>query len=1186
MTDQATLDYLDSLLEQNKTDQIEETAKTTPFTGEESYMDGGYYDSEETFFNVDRMETPITEEESDNPIVIQVVESDAYKNSSTSGERNAMIREALDSTNRSIYESKGEPTRFDNVRLQKFENQDGAPRTFIVPKPGAESTGFQRGIGGAILNTAKMVGEGVEKGFGIPFTDKRTPGTDDFLTDPDTDYVAENFPTYPSAGAMESVGQEVIPIIIGALVGAKGVDKLDKAPGAIKNVHKKINDALEKRKDKDFIPGEKSTATISKKLADWISSRWDEAKKVDPANAKANLERALKGLFIERGANLGATMATPENMEPLIGDDILEYVGIDAEENRDLGHYIDNEAFTALGSVGIKLIGAGYGFAKGLFPKFSKKPKTRAAEVGMLLLKEIDPGIKDSDPGFFVADRARMLGEVIQNNKEFRLGILGQRTVKNADGTESIVDVLPGGSIQLDSGTALALGAREYVERAYGWMKATMEPEVYEQTINKYAQTVIDNIVGLKQGRKGNQIVQAGEASINSDASRVLTAAADDAVEGGVAQANQAGVLLGDDIVAPVSDALGAVQKTRTGVELAENVANATQDKDVIVSMLNKSRETNALGNTSTEMQTFQQLTGEDLYKGWQSSYKNYNDAFEALPNDIPVDMEDLKNLIEDVSTKTNDFDFVTTATTKQDPFREMLQGLKRRVTGVDDAGKPIVETGEEVLSRLDNIDLKWLYTNLRPEISRRLNALEAAGAPTSKPLLQLKEWIDGAADASGQTEFRAAMDLYEEHAGTYLRTDELAQWESKARKVRDKEVAPGVNMGQENVYEEGMQTLANAEQALTTGKLDAVLNALTKAKGSDITPEMAQAYVGLAIRSLTKTTQSGGKVTSAQIKESIQPYLKQLEGTNPEAIKMFDDTVANLEMVELGLTTAKEANAVAEAAYQKIMVEAQERAASKFVNNLTGSNPSTMTDPSEVFRTIFNSKNAPDQIADLFRQADEIGNPLIKDGIKSKYISYVKDRIFTNKRMASEVTEDSVGATNEVSPAQLKTILGQEFDNTLSTLKVVFKDEPQKAESVTHLLDLLDVAVNNRAIRGNNFGSTTVLDEKLKEKMNRLIVLTLGVLNPVATKARNISAALAETRTKEIAEAIELQIDMMITSPQYFSEVMEAVAKKSGGAPLLKLLERNMIRGGITLDKQREIDQLEAVPPEFEETQ
>ena len=1155
-TDQATLDYLNSILDQNKETKVEEIEKTTPFTGEESYMDGGYYDSEETFFTVDRMETPITEDEVDNPIVISVVESDAYKNATTSGERNAMIREALDSTNRAIYESKGEPTRFDNVRLQKFQNQDGEPRTYIVPKPGAESTGFQRGIGGALLNTAKMVGRGFEKGFGIPFTDKRTPGTDDFLTDPNTDYIDENFPTYPSAGAMEKVGQDVIPVIIAALAGGKGVDKIDDALGG------------------------------SKKLANWVSKQWDEAKKVDPANAKRNLERALKGLFVERGANLGATLATPEDMEPLIGDDVLEFVGIDAEENRELGHYIDNEAFTALGSVGIKLIGAGYNFGKGLIPKFSKKPKTRAAEVGMLLLKQIDPNITDDVPGYLVAERARLLGETIQNNKEFSLGILGQRTVKNADGTETIVDILPGGAIQLDSGTALALGARDYVEKAYGWMKATMEPEAYEQAINQYSQAVIDNIVGLKQGRRGNQMVQAGEASINADAGRVLTAAADDAVEGGSKAANEAGVLLGDDIVAPVSDALGTVTKTRTGVELAENVASTAQDKDVIVAMLNKGRESNSLGNTSTEMQTFQQLTGEDLFKGWQASYQKYNDAFEALPNDIPVDMEDLKTLIEDVSTKTNDFDFVTTATTKQDPFREMLQGLKRQVTGTDDAGKPIMETGEEVLARLDNIDLKWLYTNLRPEISRRLNALEAAGAPTSKPLIQLKEWIDGAAEASGQTEFRAAMDLYEEHAGTYLRTDELAQWESKARKVRDKEVAPGVNMGQENVYELGMQTLNNAEQAFTTGKLDAFLNALTKSAGKDVTPEMAQAYVGLAIRGLTRTTEAGGKVSAAQVREAIQPYLKQLEGTNPEAIKMFDDTVANLEMVELGLTTAKEANAVAEKAYQQVILEAQERAASKFVNNLTGANPSTMSDPSEVFRTIFNSKNAPDQVTDLLRQADEIGNPLIRDGIKSKYISYIKDRIFTNKRIASEVTADGVGATREMSPTQLSAILGEEFDNTLSTLRVVFKDEPQKAEAITHLLDVLDVAVNNRAIRGNNFGSSTVLDEKLKEKMNRLIVLTLGVLNPVATKARNISAALVDGRTKEIAEAIELQIDTMVTSPQYFNEVMEAVAKKSEGNPLIKLLERNMIRGGITLDKQREVDQLEAIPPEFEETE
>ena len=1155
VTDQATIDWLESL-NADKKPVVEEIKADTPFTGEESYMDGGYYDSEETFLKVDRMETPITEDESDNPIVIQIVESDVYKNATTSGARNAMIREALDSTNRSIYESKGEPTRFDNVRTQKFKNQDGEPRTYMVPKPGAESTGFQRTVGGALLNTAKMFSEGVEKGFNIPFTDKRTPGTDDFLTNPETDYIAENFPTYPAAGGIEKAGQDVIPIIIAAVAGGKGIDKLDDAVGG------------------------------SKKLANWISKQWDEAKKVDPANAKKNLERMLKGLFVERGANLGATMATPDDMEPLLGDNVLEMIGIDPETNQKLGHYIDNEAFTAMGSVGIRLIGMGYNFGKRLFPRFSKKPTTRAAEVGMLLLKQIDPNVTNDLPGELIAERARLLGQTILDNKEFKLGILGQRAVKNADGTETIVDILPGGAIQLDSGTALAMGAREYVENAYGWLKATMEPEVYEQTINQYSQAIIDNIVGLKQGRRGNQTVQAGEASINADASRILVGAADDAIEGGSKNANQAGVLLGEDIAEPVVTALGNVQKTRTGVELAENVSNATQDKDVIVGMLNSARENSSLGSTSTEMQTFQQLAGEDLYQGWQASYKNYNDAFEALPNDIPVDMEDLKALIEDVSKKTNDFDFVTTATTKQDPFREMLQGLKSRVTGYKVKGVALKETDEEIISRLDNIDLKWLYTNLRPEISRRLNALEASGAPTSKPLIQLKEWIDGAAEASGQAEFRGAMDLYEEHAGTYLRTDELAQWESKARKVREKEVAPGVNMGQENVYELGMQTLMNAEQALTPGKMEAFLNALTKSYGKNITPEMAQAYVGLAIRGLSRSTEAGSKVSAAQVREAVQPYLTQLEATNPNAVKMFEDTVSSLEMVELGLTTAKNANAAAEKAYQTIVVEAQERAASKFVNNLTGSNPAAMSDPSEVFKSIFGAKNAPDLMEDLLRQADEIGNPLIRDGLKSKYISYIKDRIFTNKRIASEVTPEGPGATREMSPTQISSILGEEFDNTLSTLKIVFKDEPGKADAVTHLLEVLDVAVNNRAIRGNNFGSSTVLDERLKEKMNRLIVLTLGVLNPVATKARNISAALTDKRTKEVAEAIELQIDMMVTSPQYFDEVMQAVAGKAEGSPIMKLLERNMIRGGIVLDKQRPIETLTAVPPEFDETQ
>ena len=382
------------------------------------------------------------------------------------------------------------------------------------------------------------------------------------------------------------------------------------------------------------------------------------------------------------------------------------------------------------------------------------------------------------------------------------------------------------------------------------------------------------------------------------------------------------------------------------------------------------------------------------------------------------------------------------------------------------------------------------------------------------------------------------------------------------------------------------MQMFLNAEQAATPGKMEAFLNALSKSAGKDVTPEIAEAYIGLTIRGLVSSTKAGSKIDSAQVRSSIQPYLNILEQTNPKAVEMFETAVKELELAEIGVASSKQINDIAEETYKQTTKLAQEKAAVKFINNLKGNDPSVMADPSAVFKSIFDAKNSTDLVADLLKQADEIGDPLVRDGIKSKYLSYVHEKIFTNKRIASEVTADGVGATRELSPTQIETIVKGEFDTTLSTLKEVFKDEPAKSDAIINLLEVLNLSVNNRAVRGNNFGSTTVLDEALKEKMNRLIVLTLGVLNPVATKARNISAAMLDGRAKEIKEAIELQVDMMLTSPQYFNDVMYGVAGKVDEKTLLRTIERNMIRGGTYLAKDRDVEDLQAVPPEFEETQ
>ena len=78
----------------------------------------------------------------------------------------------------------------------------------------------------------------------------------------------------------------------------------------------------------------------------------------------------------------------------------------------------------------------------------------------------------------------------------------------------------------------------------------------------------------------------------------------------------------------------------------------------------------------------------------------------------------------------------------------------------------------------------------------------------------------------------------------------------------------------------------------------------------------------------------------------------------------------------------------------------------------------------------------------------------------------------------------------------------------------------------------------------------------------------------------------MLDNRKKEIVEAIELQIDTLLTSPQYFDEVMGAVAKDATGNPLIKVMETHMPRILAALNKEVEEENLERVPPEFVETQ
>ena len=151
---------------------------------------------------------------------------------------------------------------------------------------------------------------------------------------------------------------------------------------------------------------------------------------------------------------------------------------------------------------------------------------------------------------------------------------------------------------------------------------------------------------------------------------------------------------------------------------------------------------------------------------------------------------------------------------------------------------------------------------------------------------------------------------------------------------------------------------VTNIQQSKDQGSM---LNALKQGSGEGVSDTLAESYVGMAIASLGRSVTPGSKVTAAQVREAVQPYLDQLSRVDKsnKTVQMFEDTVRNLEMVELGMLDAKALEASTRQIYQETLQEAQEKAASKFINNLAGKDPSVMVDPSEVFSTIFNAKNA-----------------------------------------------------------------------------------------------------------------------------------------------------------------------------------------------------------------------------------
>jgi hypothetical protein len=1037
-----------------------------------------------------------TDEEMSGPIYDGLSNNvEGWENMSLRERRN-MFDNAVVDANTETFKTKGEENSI-GLRVQRSTDEDGDPVTYLVPPPqSAETSGFSRALGGAGFETAKSLGRLAE-------------GVTDFLriTDPETDFVKENFPTIPPENGLEAAGSEFASILLGSIGGAGLASKLEK------------------------------TYKMAPKTANYVAKQWSKIKGKNPENMRDAAEAFAKVFIIGTGTNLGATANTPQQSDPFFGDEVVEFLGIDPAENRNLTNFADNLTFSAgLGALGLAFRGITH-FGGKAIPVGKFRQKNREVEQGAAIFKLLDHNLEEGIPATVFADRARILGEVIRDNGTFRS------------------ELLSNGEITTDTTTALFLGAQDYVRRAYGWQKTVLGEEGFEKFVNDNASAMAGRMAAIRKARMTSEPVQNAGAAMDASMQQALNSTAEDL--GGIAATRNSGSQLGQPIVDDVVDAQTRTVNATDTLRMAEAGLNSAQTKNYVTDLLRESIRNNPLASNVRAKDALDRMTGEQLYNAWRKSFSGYNEAFKNLP-DIPLPVEDFVDVVSkaypDPKQWPNIIEQVTITDTVADPIGRLMSLVTPKTTEAPN-GELVTETYEEMISRLSNtnppVSFKQVFTKLRPMLEDRISTLIDRGLkPQADQLISLKRGIDAIAENIGDPAFIQAKNAYAAHADTWLNSAPLRQFEAAAKEVNDKLVGPsGVAKGMPDAQRAG----ANARTEALEGGFLPYQEQFVRAMDTDsATPELAMAYISEAINGVRQGLAAGKLPGSQDIVAGIQPYLPVLERLAPDQVDKFRSVVGDLSMAEAGLVSAKEIKVNADQVYAETIKKARDDQASRFVFDLTG-NPKVRDNAPAAFNEIFNSPDSVDIMQRLISKAEEINDPLVIQGMQSQYLTWLGGKLNTARRTAIS-PEDSTSAVLGYSAAQLNKALRDPASPILKTLSILFKDTPERAAEVVRLMEIKDIIVNGRALRGDTYGSTTTYDKDIKKLVDRVVVLSLGVLNPKATVARNLGEALTQGYREQINRSANATFDMMVASPEKFNEMMQllAEANEKGAVQLL----------------------------------
>lgn len=865
----------------------------------------------------------------------------------------------------------------------------------------------------------------------------------------------------------------------------------------------------------------------------------------DPTGVK-KLQLFLKGLMTEAGEIIGSSVTTPPEIDPL-----SEQLGIVPEgENNLAGNLVDNTAFSVLLRVFGKTLGfAGKKIDEKIIQGFRGANRNTAA---LAWLKAVDPLTPDNLPAEEIRRRADIMADVLQKNKMFEIA-------------------LTGGELPLDTSMAMMQGAEEYMRRTYAYMEPQLGAKGFADFVKAGVKSIITETLGIKQGMKTNREVAISDSNFLDQVGNEFRTAAD--TYASPAEGHQVAQDIGQQASDRIHAADESVTRAKEEVLGANYNLDAVQSDQQVIQMLENARRTGQLGSSETQRYMLQNLTGEQLFNAWKQARKRVDDSFANIPHE-PIDPNELATLLARVGDVTNvleDFGIPSTS------------GGMKKYSPVPDPQTGMSEVDElaQMLEAKGYNDVYTVINEVRSKLSRRINSAYVNGdSDTALQIELLRDGIDELVKRSKNPDIQRAMDEYKEFADTWLQTTPLKQYDAAASQVQE---IGGYTKGGLEANEAGMAALAQSRNAYTDDYLTKFVLALQSGSPNAST-DISTALVGEALNVLVKKYRAGSRIPADELLAAIEPYARTLETTNPTLIRQWREDVEAIKLAESGLNDADQALAAAEVTASQIKEDAGRSAARYFIAELTG-NSDVRKSSTDAFRKLFDSQDSPTLVARLLEEMNAAGpqGEMAIQGIKSEYLRYLKNKIFTKKPVG--VTGEPIDGDDmfvrDISGARLQNALDSDYSHDMMLLKEIFKDDKQQGDNVVALMTTMHNMVNSRATKVNPFGSNTVTDATLQKSVNTLIMLFVGVLNPTATKSRAITGALTLGHNAKVERAYEVLFGKIVTDPQFISEALDAVARGKPVERFLAVLTKGMARGTLGAKRDTETEDAFEIPPE-----